>query len=905
MVTSLASSCNSFSSRSDLCMEEYETRCSKKFELDNTIYEKLISVLQSGYFINGETKPERRFIRRKASNFQWDASRKILYYIGSDDGKRRQVVRTREALADVLQFHHSSATSRHNGVKTTYSRVAKLYYWRSMIEDVKHYVESCSECRHLSSVKTQAPTPTMQPIKVNKVSEPGEPDMIDQDRVEDGALLGTTSHISGSLSSHSMSDLCVEEYETRCSKKFELDNTIYEKLISVLQSGYFINGETKPERRFIRRKASNFQWDASRKILYYIGSADGKRRQVVRTREALADVLQFHHSSATSRHNGVKTTYSRVAKLYYWRSMLEDVKHYVESCSECRHLSSVKTQAPTPPMQPIKVNKVSELGEPDMIVSSIMAPFLPCSTDQDRVEDGALLGTTSHISGSLSSHSMSDLCVEEYETRCSKKFELDNTIYEKLISVLQSGNFVNGETKPERKFIRRKASNFQWDASRKILYYIGSSDGKRRQVVESCSECRHLSSVKTQAPTPTMQPIKVNKVSEPGEPDMIDQAKVQDSALLGTTSPTGFPQVSCRTGGGVCCREQCCSGGMRTSSSMSEQQQQKQQQPASGAGRASRTGKNDMEEGSSGRRRERKFWCQLCDKTFKSKQSLRVHTLCHSSVRNYECPEYGKKFSQKCHLTAHTLTHSGVKNYECEECGERFITSFNLNRHALSHSGLREFQEQCCAGEVRPGSSMSEQQQQQSTTSVGKSSSGETDLEAGSSSHRKERKFECQQCDKTFRSKQGLKLHTLRRSGVRNFECPKCGKKFSQKGHLNIHILTHSDVRNYKCLVCGKKFTTKSDLTMHTLTHSGVRNYECEKCGKKFTRKSHLIRHTLTHSGVRNYECLVCGRKFIQKSSLTTHTLTHSGVKNYECLEWGKKFAEKRSLTTHSDTQWC
>ncbi|MPC17198.1 hypothetical protein E2C01_010046 [Portunus trituberculatus] len=55
--------------------------------------------------------------------------------------------------------------------------------------------------------------------------------------------------------------------------------------------------------------------------------------------------------------------------------------------------------------------------------------------------------------------------VEEYEASCRKKFELDNAIYKKIFTFLESRSFFNDEEKPERKFIQRKATTFQWDAS--------------------------------------------------------------------------------------------------------------------------------------------------------------------------------------------------------------------------------------------------------------------------------------------------------------------------------------------------------------------------------------------------------------------------------------------------------
>ncbi|XP_045105920.1 zinc finger protein 37A-like [Portunus trituberculatus] len=191
-----------------------------------------------------------------------------------------------------------------------------------------------------------------------------------------------------------------------------------------------------------------------------------------------------------------------------------------------------------------------------------------------------------------------------------------------------------------------------------------------------------------------------------------------------------------------------------------------------------------------------------------------------------------------------------------------------------------------CSGGVRPGSSMSEQQQQQSASSVGRSGHGtKDDLEAGSSTHRGERKFVCQQCDKTFTSRIGLRQHILRHSGVRNYECQECGKKFITKSELTRHTLTHSGVRNYyECLQCGKKFTTKGYLTTHTLTHSGVRNYECLECGKKFTRKE-------------------CGKKFFTIGDLNRHAFRHTGLREFKCDVCGKCFKTKVFAARHSQVK--
>ncbi|XP_063854505.1 zinc finger protein GFI1 homolog pag-3-like [Scylla paramamosain] len=121
----------------------------------------------------------------------------------------------------------------------------------------------------------------------------------------------------------------------------------------------------------------------------------------------------------------------------------------------------------------------------------------------------------------------------------------------------------------------------------------------------------------------------------------------------------------------------------------------------------------------------------------------------------------------------------------------------------------------CAAGSsavveaVKLGCSVSDWQQQQQSAWVwgGAGVMTKDHQEAGSSSYKAERKFECQQCEKTMESRTGLKHHVLTHGSVGNYECPGCGKKFINKSNLTRHTLTHSGVKNYECLKYGRKFT--------------------------------------------------------------------------------------------------
>ena len=55
----------------------------------------------------------------------------------------------------------------------------------------------------------------------------------------------------------------------------------------------------------------------------------------------------------------------------------------------------------------------------------------------------------------------------------------------------------------------------------------------------------------------------------------------------------------------------------------------------------------------------------------------------------------------------------------------------------------------------------------------------------------------------------------------------------------------HENVRPYECDSCEKGFRTRSELKRHTESvHEKIRNVECSNCEKTFCSKSKLKRHT-------------------------------------------------------------
>nr|CAD7198490.1 unnamed protein product [Timema douglasi] len=223
---------------------------------------------------------------------------------------------------------------------------------------------------------------------------------------------------------------------------------------------------------------------------------------------------------------------------------------------------------------------------------------------------------------------------------------------------------------------------------------------------------------------------------------------------------------------------------------------------------------------------QRKYKCDVCDKSFKRKSHLNKHLLSHSEQRKYKCDVCEKSFKVKGELNRHLLVHSEQRKYKCDVCEKRFKVKGDLNKHLLIHS--------------------------------------------------EQTKYNCEVCDKSFKVKYNLNCHLLIHSEQRKYKCEVCDKSFKVKGELNRHLLIHSKQRKYKCEVCDKSFKVKYNLNCHLLIHSEQRNFKCNVCDKQFKRKCYLYNHLLVHSEQRKYRCDVCAKSFKMKKNLNRHLFTHS-----------------------------
>ena len=143
----------------------------------------------------------------------------------------------------------------------------------------------------------------------------------------------------------------------------------------------------------------------------------------------------------------------------------------------------------------------------------------------------------------------------------------------------------------------------------------------------------------------------------------------------------------------------------------------------------------------------------------------------------------------------------------------------------------------------------------------------------------------CHICSKELKDKRSLELHVenlhekTMEQRERKHECQECNRTFLHMTHLNRHILVkHSAFERIPCGDCTKTFTEKRELLRHTTAvHLKLKDYQCNQCDKKFSRTSNLNTHVQTvHLRLKKFACIICFAQFGANRYLKNHMATHT-----------------------------
>ena len=187
---------------------------------------------------------------------------------------------------------------------------------------------------------------------------------------------------------------------------------------------------------------------------------------------------------------------------------------------------------------------------------------------------------------------------------------------------------------------------------------------------------------------------------------------------------------------------------------------------------------------------KKSFNCEICNKLFLSKQSLKKHiSSVHEAKKPLKCKFVrcdlcGRDFTSKRNLHQHVkLTH----DIKCKICESGFDTRRDLVRHIASVHEWKEY-------------------------------------------------FECKICTKGFNSKMDLSRHLkFVHEESKTFKCGICDSAFTQPFHVKRHIKeVHEGVKTFKCGICYSAFTQSCYVKRHIKeVHDGKKPQSAKKMQRR------------------------------------------------------------------------
>ncbi|XP_029361188.1 zinc finger protein 407 [Echeneis naucrates] len=237
--------------------------------------------------------------------------------------------------------------------------------------------------------------------------------------------------------------------------------------------------------------------------------------------------------------------------------------------------------------------------------------------------------------------------------------------------------------------------------------------------------------------------------------------------------------------------------------------------------------------------------CKYCGKVCKSSNSMAflAHIRTHTGSKPFRCKICNFATAQLGDARNHVKRHLGMREYKCDICGWAFVMRKHLSTHLLGKHGVGQ---------------------------------------------RKERKFECELCERSFSEKWALNNHMKLHSGEKPYKCawPSCHYAFLNLSAMKDHYRTHTGEKSYLCDLCGFAGGTRHALTKHRRQHTGERPFKCRLCNFASTTQSHLSRHKRVHTGEKPYRCPWCDYRSNCAENIRKHILhtgKHEGVKMYNC----------------------
>lgn len=280
------------------------------------------------------------------------------------------------------------------------------------------------------------------------------------------------------------------------------------------------------------------------------------------------------------------------------------------------------------------------------------------------------------------------------------------------------------------------------------------------------------------------------------------------------------------------------------------------------------------------------YTCTVCERSFPLAQQLQIHQKNHDRERNHPCDRCDKSFFTKYDLAKHVLTHTKQKDYTCIVCKKSFSRSTLLYRHEKIHTDPKIPRHHC-------------EECDRIYLNI-------IDYEKHIQIHTKNRRFECNYCEKRFAFKQGLERHqTIHDNEAQPHACMYCELRFPSSARLQRHLSNeHAGKRPFPCSKCSKRFMLSHHLYRHMRTSHNVQqvSYRCPQCELDFSDREEFFDHCIEHAE-DSFNCPLCKVKFDTAENAVHHVHLHEKSDMHYCDYCNLIYMNMEDLNQHFDVE--